>query len=113
MPDNVIVSSVVQITTTLPISQYVGYFTPPVIDVPRAAEITYTFDFMRWFTSSAPVSAWTVDFMINHVVMEYWIGLRIAMSGLAFVISFVMSRIRKGKQFANDVVVNVKRRVRW
>jgi hypothetical protein len=95
MPDPVaIIQSA--ITTTLPITQYMAYFNtptpmpgPPIESTPT---LTYTFDFMRMMTTSAPFSAFAVQ-LVGGSVIQYYFGLRIALTALLFVVGFVATRI--------------------
>jgi|SRR5690606_38367508 len=105
-----------QITATLPLTDYIHYFQPivtPSIDgiYGRGPEltttITYTFDLVDVFLQSGPYGATIVDWLVQTVVVDYYIRLRIAMTALVFIVGFVMRRIRLGKAMASDVIINV------
>lgn len=101
MPDPVsIIQSAIQsaqITTTLPLTQYMSYFnTPTPIPGPTPEAFrdvsSYTFNFLGLFTQAAPFSAVTVQ-LVSGSVIQYYFGLRIAMTALLFVVAFVLKRL--------------------
>ena len=82
------------ITTTLPLTGYIKLFTEAAPITMTGPAITYSFDFMRMITAGIPVIPAIMKFVIvDTPVIKYYIGLRVGLTALLFVMAFVTKRL--------------------
>lgn len=85
-------------------------FVPLTIITPSevTTPISYTFGFMDVLTTSAPIVATAVNMGMDKIVSRY-LSLRLGLTGLLFIVGFVMSRIRRGQQITSNFVMEYRR----
>ena len=92
------------ITATLPLTGYIEMFTMATPITTTGPAITYTFDFMRMITTSVPIVPAIMKFvLIDTPTLKYYIGLRVGMTALLFVITFVLKRL--GLSFPTEPII--------
>jgi uncharacterized membrane protein YagU involved in acid resistance len=92
------------VTTTLPISDFVGLFTPISLPTPEGAltGTLPTFGFTSVFTGSAPYGATIYQWMMDQGIVSVYFTVAIAFAALMIVIAFVWRRIRMGQAFGRQ-----------
>jgi len=58
---------------------------------------TITNGILTIFLQSGPYGATIVDWLVQTVIVDYYITIRLAMTAVVFVVGFVTSRLRLGK----------------